>query len=108
MKVLNRLAKWRTIFAGWQLGTRSIGDPECQAVRDHREVTIFLRNEVNALATLLVAKGVFTSAEWTQQLIVEAEHLQKAYERQFPGCLATDHGMQIDTTAIPWMKEWKP
>ena len=36
----NRLTKWRSVFAGWQLGTRAKGDPECDAVRDHREVTI--------------------------------------------------------------------
>lgn len=49
---LNRLAKWRTVFAGWQLGTRARGDPESDAVRDHREATIMLRAEVNALTAL--------------------------------------------------------
>jgi hypothetical protein len=37
---LNRIAKWRTILAGWQLGTKPKGDPTCDAVRDHREATI--------------------------------------------------------------------
>lgn len=31
---LQRLGKWRTVFASWQLGTRSKNDPEAQAVRD--------------------------------------------------------------------------
>jgi hypothetical protein len=35
VKALQKLAKWRLIFAGWQLGTRLKGDPECDAVRDH-------------------------------------------------------------------------
>src|SRR5438067_1656730 len=37
---LNRLTKWRSVFCGWQLGTRSSTDPEAQAVRDHREATM--------------------------------------------------------------------
>jgi len=40
---LNVLAKWRAHFSGWQLGTRPKGDPEGDAVRDHREATILLR-----------------------------------------------------------------
>mgnify|MGYP001587156880 CR=1 FL=1 len=43
MQKINRLTKWRTLFTGWQLGTRAKGDPEGDAVRDHREVTILLR-----------------------------------------------------------------
>lgn len=49
LAALNKLAKWRSVFAGWQLGTRLKEDPECQAVKDHREVTILLRAEVSAL-----------------------------------------------------------
>lgn len=37
---LNRVTKWRSIFTGWQLGTRAKGDPEGDAVRDHRELSI--------------------------------------------------------------------
>jgi hypothetical protein len=32
---LNVLAKWRGLFAGWQLGTRPKGDPESDAVRSN-------------------------------------------------------------------------
>src|SRR5205809_59165 len=46
---LNRLTKWRSVFAGWQLGTRPLGDPECDAVRDHREVTILMRAELTTI-----------------------------------------------------------
>lgn len=49
---LEKLGKWRSLFAGWQLGTRLDNDPECQAVRDHREVTMLLRTEVNAAGLL--------------------------------------------------------
>lgn len=37
MDWLNVVCKWRSLFAGWQLGTRPKGDPESDAVRDHRE-----------------------------------------------------------------------
>jgi hypothetical protein len=59
-RALNILTKWRTIFAGWQLGTRPKGDPECDAVRDHRELSMILRAEVTAFTGLLREKGVFT------------------------------------------------
>lgn len=106
---LERLCKWRSIFAGWQLGTRVKGDPESDAVRDHREVTILLRAEVSALAALLVAKGVFTAAEFEQQLGTEADHLDAAYQRHFPGFKAGDEGMQIDIAkAARTTKGWRP
>ncbi len=60
LRALNRLAKWRNHFAGWQLGTRMRGDAEYEAVRDHREVTILLRAEQSAMAGLLLRKGVIT------------------------------------------------
>ncbi|MGF6641851.1 hypothetical protein [Paraburkholderia sp. MM6662-R1] len=106
---LERLTKWRSVFAGWQLGTRSDTDPEAQAVRDHREVTILLRAEFNALAALLVEKGVFTEEEFTAQLGDEAELLSQAYARKFPGYEATDYGMQVDVhTAAKTTKDWRP
>jgi len=108
-EALNKLAKWRTMFAGWQLGTRVKGDPESDAVRDHREVTILLRAEVSALAALLIAKGVFSTAEWDRQLVIEAEYLNGAYEQKFPGCHATELGMSIDVArAASFMKDWRP
>ena len=93
---LNRLAKWRTIFAGWQLGTRSKGDPECDAVRDHREVSLMLRAENNALVAMLVQKGVCTSEEWGRALALEAKHMNRSLEAFFPGMRATDDGIDLD------------
>lgn len=106
---LNRLAKWRAVFAGWQLGTRASTDPESQAVRDHREATILLRAETSALVGLLLKKGVFTHDEWTAQLLVEAEELDTAYEALFPGFRSSDAGMVVDPAkAQETMKGWKP
>ena len=111
MRALNRVAKWRTLFAGWQLGTRPKGDPESDAVRDHREVTILLRVEGSALIGLLLAKGLITQAEWEAALEEEANVLSDAYARKFPGVTATDNGLVMEPRKIEaagWMKGWKP
>jgi hypothetical protein len=108
MKALNILTKWRTLFTGWQLGTRPKGDPEGDAVRDHREVTILLRAEHSALIVLLADKGVFTADEWMAALEREADLLAKDYERKFPGVRAHEDGLTIDKRALAWMKGWKP
>jgi len=105
---LNRLGKWRSVFAGWQLGTRTDTDPECRAVRDHREAAMLLRAEVNALTILLVQKGVFTKEEHFTQLQEEAHYLCEAYECLFPGFKATDTGMDIDPQiAVNTTRTWK-
>ncbi len=108
---LNRLAKWRSVFAGWQLGTRSDTDAECKAVKDHREVTIVLRAEVTTLTWLLIGKGVFTAEEFTEALGEEAEQLSADYAKRFPGITATDHGMAYDVETIRehrTMEGWPP
>lgn len=107
--VINRLAKWRTVFAGWQLGTRSTEDPECQAVKDHRELTILLRAEVSALLQLLVNKGVFGWEEYYRQLLIEATALNASYERRFPGFKVTDEGIVMTPPeAFETMRGWRP
>lgn len=106
-RALNILAKWRTLFTGWQLGTRPKGDPEGDAVRDHREVTILLRAEGNAVLGLLLAKGVFTEEEWLAALEREALQLSQDYERRFPGVTAHEDGLTFDKRALPWMKGWR-
>jgi hypothetical protein len=108
MRALNILAKWRALFTGWQLGTRPKGDPEGDAVRDHREVTILLRAEMSALVGALLAKGVITEAEWLDALRREAEQLNKDFERRFPGVTASEEGLHMDKRVLPWMKGWKP
>lgn len=109
MAALNRLAKWRAAYAGWQLGTRSKSDPEAQAVRDTREALLILRAEVNAITGLLVKKRIISVAELQSQIIEECEHLQSLQEQKFPGFKATEDGLTIDThIAIDWMEHWLP
>lgn len=106
---LQRLCKWRSVFTGWQLGTRAKGDPEGDAVRDHRELTIMLRAEVSALTCVLIKKGLFTTEEFRTQLQDEAKHLCEAYERRFPGFKAVDVGMTMDLhIARDTMQGWRP
>jgi hypothetical protein len=106
---LNRLAKWRAHFAGWQLGTRPKGDPESDAVRDHREQTIILRAETTAIVGLLVKKGLITVDEFNDQLAEEADYLERAYQRRWPGAKASDDGMVYNPhEAFAWMQGWKP
>lgn len=105
---LQRLAKWRLLFAGWQLGTRPKGDPESDAVRDHREATLMLRAEVSALVGLLIAKGAFTADEFHASLGEEAERLSADLSRRFPGITAVDEGLRMDERAAETMKGWRP
>lgn len=106
---LERLCKWRTILTGWQLGTRQKGDPESDAVRDHREVSILLRAEVSALLKVLIDKGVCTQAEFQDVLEGEAKALDAMYEEKFPGFKSTSQGMEIDVErAKETTKNWRP
>lgn len=107
---LNRLAKWRMVFAGWQLGTRSKVDPEAAAVRDHREASLMMRVELRAMLSLLLDKDVFTFDQWLQQLEIEAQKLDEELARKFPGFTTTDVGISITAEGFEWMtaQGWKP
>jgi hypothetical protein len=107
-RVLQRLCKWRTLFAGWQLGTRTGDDPEAKAVKDHREVTILLRAEVTALTGLMINKGLFTAREFTEALTDEAEKLDRDFTARFPGVRSDDDGLVFDQRAIETMRGWRP
>lgn len=107
LQKLNRLAKWRGHFAGWQLGTRASSDPECQAVRDHREATILMRAEMTAVVGLLLQKGVITQDEFHAALGEEADLLAMSYESRWPGARAGDDGMHYELErAHAWMQHW--
>lgn len=108
---MNRLAKWRTHFAGWQLGTRLKGDPECDAVRDTQERLLIMRAELNALTRLLIEKCGVTQEELQATITAEAEHLMGYLEARWQGVRAIDEGLSYDIPAIQragWMRGWKP
>lgn len=103
----NKLAKWRTVFASWQLGTRSDTDPECKAVKDHREVTIFLRAEVNAITRVLLDRGVISESQLIQYMDEEARYLDRAYEHDWPGITTSEVGIHFSMPeAIETMKRF--
>jgi len=105
---LNRLAKWRTVFAGWQLGTRAKGDPECDAVRDQRELLLLLRAEMNALTTLCLEKRLFTAEDWDAAVAKEADILNESLSQRFPGFRATSVGLEMDSkVAAETTKGWR-
>ena len=108
LDALNRLCKFRTLLAGWQLGTRPKGDPESDAVRDHRELSLLLRAELTALTGLLLRKGLITGTEFEAALGEEAEMLTADMERRFPGVTAHDNGLGLDPAQMGWMKSWRP
>lgn len=94
-RALHKLTRWRSVFAGWQLGTRSMEDAESNAVRDHREATILMRAELSALVQTLVAAGVIKLADYLTELEKEAARLDADYERLFPGFKATEQGINM-------------
>lgn len=108
-EAIQRVAKWRSVFVSWQLGTRRKDDPEASALRDHREVTILLRVECNAIARILIEKGIVSQDDFTRVVAEEAEHLNLAYEQKFPGFTAQLDGIHIDLPeGIETMKRFAP
>ena len=108
---LRVLCRWARLFAGWQLGTRLKGDPECDAVRDHRELSLLLRCELSALTGLLVEKGIFTVEEYSNALGREAAEMNSDFENRYPGAKATPDGLSLNLKKIReagWMEGWKP
>lgn len=106
VQAANRLAKWRMVLAGWQLGTRVKGDPESDAVRDHREVTLMLRAEVSALTRLLMENTPVTQEEMLKAFTEEYEMLDKDLENRWPGARSSDGGMVFDPRAAEWMSNF--
>lgn len=105
---LNRLAKWRTLLTGWQLGTRPKGDPECDAVRDQRELLLLLRCELTALTRCLLEADLIDGDSYAHVVAEEADLLSMAHEARFPGVRATDQGMVFDARAADTMRGWRP
>ena len=92
---LEKLAKWRKFFAGWQLGTRPMDDGEYRAVADQRELFILMRAELTAVTGLLIRKGVFTQKEFQVALEAEAWQLDRDYEKAYPGFRTSATGLHM-------------
>lgn len=94
-RALNKVVKWRTFFASWQLGSRPEDDGELKAVKHHREATIIQRVELTALTGLLLKKGIFSQQELSDAMEEEATQLELDYQRDFPGFMADHQGLRI-------------
>lgn len=92
---IEKLGKWRALYAGWWFGTRSLKDGQARAARDNFDRTIMLRCEVNALTALLIAKGVFTPEEFQGQLLDDVEHLDRELEKRWDGIRTTPDGLEF-------------
>ena len=104
---LNRLAKWRAILAGWQVGSKAKGEPACDAVRDHRQETLTLRAELSAVVAVLIARGIIAEADFLEALDVAANQCNEALEKRFPGVKTTEAGIELDRDlAKPWMSKF--
>jgi hypothetical protein len=98
LAALNRLCKWRTVLAGWHLGSKAKDAPGVPAMRDLQDFRLLIRAEVSALTELLIQKGVFTEAEYRTQLEAEAVRCDLQWEAFFPGYQTTDVGVTINPT----------
>lgn len=95
-KALNKLTKWRNFFAIWQTANKEPDEAEHKAIKDHREVTMLLRVEVTTLARMMVEKGVCTTDEFAEMMIIEAKHLERSFETAYPGYFAEEFGLSIN------------
>jgi hypothetical protein len=115
MAALNKFTKWRVILAGWQTGTRAKGDPESDAIRDHRESTLILQAEVSAIVKALTTPQsvgrdpVLSMAAFYDLVTEEAVALDLAMEARFPGAKSTPTGIDLDLAkAQGWIKNFRP
>jgi len=66
------------------LGTVSNTNGAYKALIDLLERSYFMRVEANALAGILIKKGLLTQEEWLAQLEEEYEHYFKELSKQWP------------------------
>lgn len=95
--ILNRLCKWRSVFAGWKFGTADNKSGPVRCFRDQMDDRLVSRVELSAIAQLLIDKGVFTNEEFVDQLEIEANAMHGFLENKFEGARATSQGIAMDT-----------
>lgn len=104
-EALEVLAKWR---AAWgMMATMGTSAAFERCIRDMAEHLLMQRAELNALANLMVQKGVFAATEFTAQVEVEAELHSKVLEQSFPGFSASVAGLTLtQPMAERTMRAW--
>lgn len=99
-EALEKLAKWRSVYAGWRLGTRLSNDGESKYTRDLHEQILILRADCSALAFLvrdaLVATGMSEAAaheKLQERMLQEVTELDRLQSLKFPGMSSTPDGI---------------
>ena len=77
------------------MGTRGVDTPGTKGMRDLMDKLLVLRVENNAMATLLISKGVFTHAEFKSTVGECAAELDAIYELIFKGMRTTAFGVEL-------------
>lgn len=96
---LNKATKWKSILTGWQVGSRPLGDPESDAVRDHREITILERLEISALKQILV--GVeFSQEEFNQALTIWSQGTDTSKDGAVQEHRAVTISLRVEISAL--------
>lgn len=90
-----RLRQFGRLSASRMFGTLLATDGRYKAVVGMEERGLFARAELNALVRLLVDKGVFTEAEWTERVAAEMEHLAAEHAKQWPELRAEPDGIHV-------------
>jgi hypothetical protein len=92
----NKLCKWRSVLAGWMIGSKPKTAPGVQGYRHLIDRTLLLRAEIDALCGLLLRKGVITAAEFDATLAESALAYDQMLEHQFPGYRTTMDGVSVN------------
>jgi len=97
---LSRLRQYGRVGIGRITGT--CPSTNGQAVMSLEEARLFHRVELSAVASLLIQKGVFTSEEFTVQMIEEARHLDAGLAKDWPEITVAEDGrsFSIDTAKM--------
>jgi hypothetical protein len=76
-------------------GTVASTDGRYKAIVDLEERSLFTRAEMNAVARILLDKGVVTQAELTAAMVEEYRHLVAAVGKQWPELVVEEHAIHV-------------
>lgn len=99
MKAAKRLRQFGRLAAGRMFGTLANTDGRYLAVVDEWERSLFTRAEMNAVARILIDKGIISTAEWTAAVVEEYRHLADAMEKGWPELRVTETGIDVHDLA---------
>jgi hypothetical protein len=92
---VNRLCRFKTVLARWQLGL-TYEQQEFDAICDTRALLLILRAEVNALLSVLVETRIVKHSDFDKALEEAANRDNTNLSLRFPGYYGTDEGLAVD------------